>query len=106
MVNYISAQVILVSLMLFLCFWHYEYKIKAFTKYTIFILDRKTKLCLFFLAHCTQRFFGCWLTFESSIVNILPLRSKLLKSLQNEAIFPLITMNVLIYASDLSNQSY
>ena len=42
----------------------------------------------------------------STVVNILPLRSKLLKSLQNEAIFSLITMNVLIYASDLSNQSY
>ena len=41
-----------------------------------------------------------------TMVNILPLRSKLLKSLQNEAIFPLITKNVLIYASELFNQSY
>ena len=36
-------------------------------------------------------------------VNFLPLRQKLLKTLQNEAIFPLITMNVLIYASNLFN---
>ena len=36
-------------------------------------------------------------------VNFLPLRPKLLKSLQNEGIFPLITMNVLIYASNLIN---
>ena len=38
--------------------------------------------------------------------NCLPLQQKLLKTLQNEAIFPLITMNVLIYVSNLINSSY
>ena len=33
-------------------------------------------------------------------VNFSPLRQKLLKTLQNEASYPLITMNVLIYASN------
>ena len=41
-----------------------------------------------------------------SPITFLTLQQKLLKSLQNEAIFPLITMNALIYASDISNQSY
>ena len=36
-------------------------------------------------------------------VNFLPLRQKFFKTLQNEAIFPLITMNVLIYASNHFN---
>ena len=36
-------------------------------------------------------------------INFLPLRQKLFKTLQNEAIFPLITMNVLIYASNHFN---
>ena len=47
---------------------------------------------------------GCRMYMMTSympIVNFLPLRPKLLKSLQNEGIFPLITMNVLIYASNL-----
>ena len=37
------------------------------------------------------------------LVIFLPLRPKLLKSLQNEGIFTLITMKVLIYASNLIN---
>ena len=36
-------------------------------------------------------------------LNFLPLRQKLLKTLQNEAFFPLITKNVLIYASNHFN---
>ena len=36
-------------------------------------------------------------------VIFLPLQQKLLKTLQNEAIFPLITMNVSIYASNHFN---
>ena len=39
-------------------------------------------------------------------VNFLPLRQKLLKTLQNEAIFPLITMNVSIYASNHFNLTF
>ena len=40
------------------------------------------------------------------VVIFLPLRQKLLKPFQNEAIFPLITMNVLIYASLTFSQKF
>ena len=43
------------------------------------------------------------LLLNTTRLNFLPLRPKFLKSLQNEGIFPLITINVLIYASNLIN---